>query len=295
MTLIQGNVRTEEFRQRAKHVLFVEGSNDRALDPQVLSVLLPMVDVKALGASFHIRSAAEALYTHHPTYYFLVDRDYHHDDNAVDNSWNRFPDPQTSNILIWRRRELENYFLIPEYLEHSDYLIVSGKELRDRVRRHSQERLFLDVANQVIVSFREEFKIEWVRIFTNIDAFGSPEQALAQLKAMPEWEARKNKTVSILDLSEVERRFVKTLNGFSGGRADLEYGHGHWLEMISGKKVLNQIVGACFQVLDLQGRPLQGPECLIEVTKDLLRKAIEAQPDDLQRLRKLIEERVNAG
>jgi hypothetical protein len=58
---------------------------------------------------------AHALYQYHHDYYFLIDRD-HHNDEEIEQYWEKFPDESTDNPLIWRRREIENYFLIPEYL-----------------------------------------------------------------------------------------------------------------------------------------------------------------------------------
>lgn len=109
MVEIRRGVDAEEVRQAARHTLFVEGSSDEAIDPQVLDKLLGdvTIQIKTLGPSSHIRSVAEALHKHHPYYYFLIDRD-HHNDIEVERCWERFPDISTCNLLIWRRRELEN-------------------------------------------------------------------------------------------------------------------------------------------------------------------------------------------
>jgi len=117
MITVTANPRAEDVRQGAKHVLFVEGKDENALDPLVLrEIVAPPVEVKALGPSYHISAVAEALHRHHPSYYFLVDRD-HYDDDFVEKCWTRFPDPDTSNLLVWRRRELENYCTAPDCLD----------------------------------------------------------------------------------------------------------------------------------------------------------------------------------
>lgn len=132
MVSIKTNIRPEEVRHKSQHVLFVEGSDIDSVDPTVLSELFNnILTVKPLGASFHIKSAAEALYTHHPTYYFLIDRD-HHDEKIVDEYWSTFPDPEKCNLLIWRRREIENYFLDPEYLGRSEYCRVDQGTLEKK-------------------------------------------------------------------------------------------------------------------------------------------------------------------
>lgn len=112
---VEDSVRPEQVRQSARHTLFVEGARDDAFDPTVLKRLFGMITVKALGPSHHIRAAAEAMYAHHPEHYFIIDRDFH-DDTDVERTWSRFPDPEFSNLLMWRRRELENYFIEPAYL-----------------------------------------------------------------------------------------------------------------------------------------------------------------------------------
>src|SRR5260370_2335149 len=110
MVEIKRGVAPEEFRRAAAHTLFVEGSSDETIDPEVLRLLLKDMPlrIKAMGPSSHIRSVAEALHRHHPDYYFLVDRD-HHDLHTVEECWQNFPLTTTNNLLIWRRRELEKY------------------------------------------------------------------------------------------------------------------------------------------------------------------------------------------
>ena len=118
----------EEVRFAAGHVLFVEGRGDDAIDPTVLRVLLGnQLRIEPLGASFSVTSVAEALHQFHPNYYFLVDRD-HHDCDFVEQCWSNFPDAGTRNLLVWRRREIENYFLDPDYLARSKYLRIPVKK-----------------------------------------------------------------------------------------------------------------------------------------------------------------------
>lgn len=294
MTGILKNVPAESVRQSAKHVLFVEGADENSLDPQILSELLsPLpVSVKPLGPSFHIRSAAEALCKYHPTYYFLIDCD-HYSDDEVAKSWKNFPDPQTANILIWPRRELENYFIIPEYLERSGSVTRTPEKLRECIRKHCKARLYLDVANQVIVSIREDFKKSWIKTFKTIQGFGSKDDALNKLKSLPNWMVKRESASHDLSLKEVEKRFQTALERFTGGNDNLEYGCGRWLEMISGKKVLNSVVTECCKIQDAQGKRLQGQDRLIEIAKDLLRKEICKQPADFQQLKTLIQGRMD--
>ncbi len=91
----------------------------------------------------------------------------------------------------------------------------------------------------------------------------------------------------------MERRFLSVLGEFTGGNEDLEYGVGRWLEMVRGKMVLPFVLRACFKVRDAQGAIVQnGRDCLVAVAKDLLRKGLDVQPGDFQRLYRVIEDRV---
>lgn len=41
---------------------------------------------------------------------FVEGRD-HHKHDFVEGCWKNFPDPDTDHLLVWRCREIENYFL----------------------------------------------------------------------------------------------------------------------------------------------------------------------------------------
>ncbi len=125
--IIRSNIQSEELAFNAGHILYVEGKPD-SIDVRVLSAILP-VSVRPMGASFYIKSTAESLYKTHPKYYFLIDRD-HYDDEMVEKYWAGFPSADTPNLLIWRKKEIENYFLDPTYLEQSSYFNRKSKKRR---------------------------------------------------------------------------------------------------------------------------------------------------------------------
>jgi hypothetical protein len=73
MTTIRTGVLPEEIRIDSKHVLFVEGEE---FDQSILETFFnepTKIKVKSLGPSHDIKSVAQALYKHHPYYYFLID------------------------------------------------------------------------------------------------------------------------------------------------------------------------------------------------------------------------------
>ena len=293
MLRVRTGIRSEEVRLQVQHILFVEGSDKESVDPEVLKELFSSrVRIEPLGPSFSVRSVAEALQPYHPTYYFLIDRD-HYDDSFIDRCWNNFPDPSTNNLLIWRRREVENYFLDPEYLFRSKFCKVSQDDLKDSILQFANERLFLDVANHVIIHIREELKENWIQKFTNPAEFSTKQDALQKLQGANEFGQYSKKVQKKVSPTELERRFSEFLERMTGGQEQLSFGIGKWLELIQGKKVFNQVVNsACFRVPAADGTALAGREKMNEIVKDLLRKDDVVQPEDFTKLKNLITVRV---
>jgi hypothetical protein len=294
MTEVRRSVTSDEVRQDRKHVLFVEGGSDAAIDPRILGPLMRnRIRVEPLGSSFHVRSVAEALHAFHPYYYFIVDGD-HHDQAFVNSCWQNFPDPATANLLMWYRKELENYFLIPEYLLKSPHLSVSEDELRQRILDCCRSRLYLDAANRVIVRIRETQKIAWVRLFERVADFSTEGDALIMLTSLAAWRDRKVTVGKMLNKTRIERLFGESLAELTGGVVPIDFGNGLWLQLMKGKKILPTLANQCFQVQAADGRILQGPEKVGEVARRLAHLPLTDQPDDFQRLASLIEDRIKS-
>ena len=277
-------------------MLFVEGSEDGSLDQAALRALLSRtLRIETMGPAYSVRSAAQALARHHPTYYFLIDRD-HYDDEFVERSWQNFPDPETNNLLVWRRRELENYFLDPGFLAESVYCEAEESELMTRLAEAAQERLYLDVANTVISSIREEQKWTWIEHFTNPADFASRDEAVDRLVTDPAFAERRSKVSTMMSEHEISARFEQALETMTGGGEELEYGTGRWVEMIRGKKVLGRLLNSGgFEVKDARGRRLTGKELTMEVVKELAVKDVDSRPSDLADLQQLIQGRLDAA
>ena len=292
--LVRHVPRPEEVRFGGRHVLYVEGKGANALDPKVLSRLfsdLPL-RIEPLGASFFVKSVAEALYSHHPTYYFLIDRD-HHDIDFVNHCWCNFPDPDTYNLLIWRKREIENYFLEPNYLFQSRFCQVKRGDLEQKILQSANKRLFLDVANHVIISIREELKTNWIKKFSNPDDFSSKEIALKKLKHASEFARHRTNVEQKVSVEEVEHRFGERLEAMTDGRDQLAFGAGDWLAMVQGKQVFAEVVQSrCFRVQDAEGTVLQGNQKVNEIVKELLQASNKVLPADFVELKQLIDERI---
>lgn len=291
---VRKNPRPDEVRQSASHVLFVEGQRD-SIDHEAMRTFLgDLVRVEPLGSSFYLENAARALQEFHPTYYFLIDRD-HHDDARVAASWARFPDPATHNLLIWPQRELENYFIIPEYLLRSKHLVKTEDELRSCIRDECQKRLYLDVANQVITECRGLLARNWITHFDKPAAYPTREATLAALRERPEFSSQREAFTTCSHPDTLAERFLSHLEEWTGGRDPLEFGHGSWLARISGKEVMAPVISRCFRVANAAGEILQGRPRELQLARELLQRPLADQPSDLQQLRTLIETRVRGA
>lgn len=294
MIAVQKGIRSEEVRHQAEHTLFVEG-DENSIDVAVLNQLFQRsIRIAPLGPCYSIECVAKALFEHHPNYYFLMDRD-HRDDSFVDDCWNTFPDPKKHNLLVWRRREIENYFLEPEYLSRSEYFSGDPEKLKRRILECAEKRLFLDVANHVIISIREKLKKNWIEHFKNPDDFPNKEKALKELKNAEEFGEHSEKVARAVSADALERRFDESLKRMTGGGKPLEFGTGDWLQGLSGKKVLSQLINSdCFKTpKDADAKEITGKKKLIEILKDLLKK--EKPPEDFIALKKRIDERINGS
>ena len=296
MLQVRTGVRSEEVRAGGEHVLFVEGSEDGSLDQAVLRALLQRaLRIETMGPSYSVRSAAEALARHHPKYYFLVDRD-HYDDAYVERCWKTFPDPRAHNLLIWRRREIENYFLDPPFLLASTYCVSTQATLTTNLVEAAQERLFLDVANYVISWVREKQKSTWIKHFSNPADFTSKNEAVEQLSSRREFSDRLRTVSSMLSKAAIVVRFEAGLEMMTGGGEEIVYGRGRWVEMTRGKKILAQLVNSNgFVVKNAEGQNVTGKDKLYEVVRELIVKDVSSRPTDLVEMQQLIQRRVRGG
>lgn len=283
----------QDINRSARHPLFVEGKFDvdvlrTFFDAHPLGVEL---HVESFGPSYSLRAAADAFHRHHPEYYFLVDRD-HHDDETVERSWRNFPDPRTSNILIWRRRELENYFIIPEYLMRSAHLRVDEAKLRDCIRKACARRLYLDAANHVVIHLRELFKSNWIKQFKRPDDFPDRDAALQRLHRLSQLGERRDAFAAAITPDALQAVLDDFLAQLTASQPALADDHGLWRERVRGKEVLPTVINACFQIRSAAGAFLHGYEQIREVARALVKRPLSDQPDDLQALHALLAERL---
>ncbi len=296
MILIKKGVSPESIRLSSRHTLFVEGADQEAIDPQVLSILLDDTNVRVmpLGPSVHITSAAEALHPHHPDYYFLIDRD-HRSQAAVDESWANFPNKETYNLLIWRLRELESYFLDPKYLLQSEYVTASSGEIVLSIESAANRQLYMDIANLVIIEVRETLKEKWIECFSNPNQCRDEKATLSILTTRAEF-AQQKKTFGIKTTpTSLKNRFYELLDIATDNRRRVSYDSGNWKSTLKGKPIWNSTASACFKVHDNKNHLINGREKSMAVVRGLLRLDLPNQPDDFQKLHGLIKQRIRAS
>lgn len=284
-------IHPDEITFGSNHILFVEGKND-SIDLNVLGRILP-ITVKPLGPSNNIKSTAQAFANVHPTYFFLIDRD-HYDNKTVEKYWKNFPMADTPNLLIWRKKEIENYFLDSEFLCQSSFLDASKKEkdIQEVIIRVAKKYLYMAVVNQVIVSIREDFKENWIKIFHEKDDFKNKESSLELLLNQREFSIFSRKVSRNIDKSELKKRFIKYLELMTDGDEKLKWNKGLWRDMIPGKPILHSVLGTgLFKVIDRNNNILTGEEKETAIIKDLL-SSQKKLPDDFVVLKEIIEKRI---
>ena len=166
--------------------------------------------------------------------------------------------------------------------------------MEQKILQSANKRLFLDIANHVIISIREELKTNWIEKFSNPDDFPSKEIALERLKHDNRFSQHRTNLGKKISVRERERRFSKHLKVMTGGRNQLVFGVGDWLDMIQGKQVFAEVAqSSCFRVEAANGTVLQGYQKINEIVKELLRKPNNVQPTDFVKLKQLITERID--
>ncbi|MEI6327803.1 MAG: hypothetical protein WCP16_01130 [Pseudanabaena sp. ELA645] len=294
---LESDVNATRVNQDAQHKVFVEGKDNQEIDPIVIKELLDnnnltAVDVSTMGGCDNVRSAAQALIKEYPSHYFLIDRD-DQDQQTVDKSWQSFPNPDDYNMLIWHKRELENYFIDPDYIKKSPRL-KPQINIEERILDECNLRIFLDAANLTLYSIKRELgKTFPIRHFKNPDEFRDQNAGTLKLNGIAAaMDDRKISVITVLEKDAVNQRYIEFIQELSGGIIPLQYGAGSWLERMSGKEIFKAIANQCFEVKGAQGQLVTGKEKNKIIAKELTRLPLDQQPNDFQRLVSLLQNKV---
>ena len=294
---LQRGVDATQVNQKAQHKLFVEGKGNQEIDPIVIKELLDNnglipVGVSTMGGCDNVRSAAQALMKEYPSYYFLIDRD-DQDQETVDKSWQSFPNPDEYNMLIWHKRELENYFIDPDYIQKSSFL-KSDIDIQQRILDECNLRIFLDATNLTLYSIQRELRKPLpIQRFRNPDEFKDQNAGTLKLEGLAAaMDDRKISVDTVLKKDAVNQRYIEFIKELSSGTIPLQYGSGSWLERMSGKEIFGVIANQCFEVKDVEGNLVRGKERNKIIAKGLVKLPVEQQPSDFQTLVSLLQKKV---
>lgn len=277
---------SSEVEQGSSRVLFVEGEAN-SLDYILMSRVFTDVKVRAIGPSSNIKAAARAFSNVHPSYFFVVDRD-HQEDSIVEETWNKFKAGE-SNLVIWRKKEIENYFLNPTMLCSSEFILegVTEEHIRERIEAYAKANIYMFAANRVIIRLREELKHQWIELYDKKEDFPDKEAALYKLMHNDKIQ---NKPTEVKGLfSTIEALLESELDFMVGEDGDLQWGKGKWLELMPGKKILHELLNdtKLFIVSGNGGRKVEGNRKRQEILARLLSKP-ENWPDDFVQLKNII-------
>jgi len=290
MIAVQTGVGSEDSLEAARYVVWVEGE-DESIDAVVVREVLRGLDrwsgwVKGLGKSSGIRATARAMRAYHPHYYFVVDRD-HFADEVVEETWSSFPDRSRDNLLIWRKRSVENYLLDPNILGCSRHL-KPGFDIAGELEKVARKHVFMDIANAVILEVREQLKAEWIRLFRDPAPFDNKDRAWDGLKQRTEWAEKRKAANELLAETTLSDLFDAAHDRFLGSSAVPRHGEGRWRDLMAGKPLYNHLVNRAFEVVDREGVAVHGRDAQHAVAIDLIASG-DCLPDDFVRLRQFIE------
>ena len=177
-------------------------------------------------------------------------------------------------------------------MSKSPYIRCSQDELKSCILETASKRIYLDAANIVIVTLREALKKNWIENFNDVRAFATKEMALEQLLTQESFKHKKHETHERLHEDIIKQLFEEKVDALFGSQSSLDFAHGKWLTMISGKGMLPTIINRCFRVRG-ERRAIQGNERLMEVVKSLLKLPLSEQPDDFVELHRLIAKQID--
>ncbi len=272
--------------------LYVEGNAD-SMDMLILENLLD-IRVEYLGASYNVRAVAEAFKNIQPASYFIVDRDHFIDNEKVEESWKSFVEGKT-NLLYWRKKEIESYFLDPVFLSKSIYAKQSVEDkIREAILKYAQKYIFLHIVQYVIVTIREENKKEWIKIprETELSHYENKTIALETLCKSTKINDKIDATSENLSQERLVKLFEKSLKQFQGNAECLKWGEGEWLSLMPAKKLLHELINSYSFFKDAEKDIELSKENRKTkiVIKELL-KHEEYIPEDFKQLKRVLSDR----
>ncbi len=293
-------IRSSELNTDAEYLLFVEGEkdSDKSIDPIILGQLFENdgnegIRIKPLRSSSQIQGAAKSLSNHFKKYYFLIDRDYL-DDDAVEKTWKKFLTGEENNLLIWRRKAIENYFIDPDYLKCYTHINHNKIDiLKKEILNCANQYLFMNIANHVIMSMNRKIGEARIDRFDSLTAsFSDVESSIEKIKKEISSKKSKNIVENAVSDTEIKRLFNEFHNRMTDGEDTVEFGKGEWMNLMDGKPIFNTIINNK-NYFDVPKEDIQGDFGFRDaILKDLVKKGDADLPEDFVELRNLINKRM---
>ena len=223
-----------------KFIFFVEGDFDEIVLTELLKT--QNIDIKKMGAAPNLKSVATSFSKAMPNYFFAIDRD-HQSKNEVETTWKNFPDAEKSNLIIWRRKEIENYFFDPEIFCKSNFLNKSESEIKTKILTIASSRLYYEAARITLSAIRTNYELvtrDLNKFSDKLDQFKTKEESLdqlvkfSQLNKIFENQANYSK-------DKIAEIYKQNLDELTGGRSKLEFNQGKWQELMSGKAIFSSL------------------------------------------------------
>ena len=223
--------------------------------------------IDRLGSRNILIGGAKAFFPIEPYFYFLIDRD-HHSDLDVEDYWRKFPVANEPNILIWRRKELENYLIDPDLFCTSSGVKASKDEVTSRLLEIVQSSLYFDTARLIVSEIRSDFEKWGNQVWkefnqtksSHINASKSIEYLSDIIKQLETPQFIKISTLPFLNV-----KYHEKLNIMTGGADSIQIGKGRWLELIQGKLVFDKLFSEFFKMPKRHNTP-KTPESLKHVS-----------------------------
>ena len=282
---------------QAKYTLFVEGT----LDYNVFRVLmdgLPLSVKSMSGGSSSLRRVANAIHEHNSDYLFLIDRD-HFGMNEVNKLRKNFNEEGKPNILMWKLREIENYFLNPGFLTKFKNLNLNDtnvNKLKQMICNKIRESYLIDVANHAISSVIGNFNTGFKNLRLKRTEIGTPpEKVIDLIKSNGELRnfltERQQNLTSALD--NIIKNYKEVVNELESVEGEERYLSTKFLEHINGKYILREIIAhSMFKCADQDGNDLDGDKRIVKVITEIVKNPENIPPDFLE-VQNLIRDRVN--
>ncbi len=198
-------------------------------------------------------------------------------------------------VLLWRRKELENYFIDPAFVVHSPFFDGNQQDLNSFLEREATKRVFLDAANYAVIKARDLCRMNWITIARETEAYQNREAAINKLLSRPEFERKLQADQELLSKEKLVHLFETRLQDMIAGQERCAMGQGRWLQLISGKKIMKSLFSlSMFNVTDRSGRSLQGTVKELQIAKSLMKLDEERLPDDFVELRRIVKQRIQS-